>query len=138
MSAKSQVSTSFKYQELAICVVGIYVCFLTWGITQERVSTNPYNGQKFKYFIFLNACQAVIATIVSYIYILIKNSKPDALSRPVVIKYIQLAIFHCIASPFGYAALKHIDYPTVILGKSCKLIPVMFMNFILYRKVFIY
>jgi len=39
-----------------------------------------------------------------------------------------------LASPFGYASLEHIDYPTLILGKSCKLIPVVVMNFLLYRK----
>ena len=39
-------------------------------------------------------------------------------------------------SPFGYAALRYIDYPTQILGKSCKLVPVMLMNIILYRRKF--
>lgn len=41
-----------------------------------------------------------------------------------------------IGSPFGYAALRYIDYPTQILGKSCKLVPVMFMNIVLYRRKF--
>ena len=41
-----------------------------------------------------------------------------------------------IGSPFGYAALRYIDYPTQILGKSCKLVPVMLMNIILYRRKF--
>jgi hypothetical protein len=103
-----------SYQELAVCIVGIYVFFLTWGITQERVSTTPYNGKKFKHFVFLNTCQALIASIISYAYIRIKNSKPDALSKPLIYKYLQLATFHCLASPFGYAALKHIDYPTIV------------------------
>lgn len=41
-----------------------------------------------------------------------------------------------IGSPFGYASLRYIDYPTQILGKSCKLVPVMLMNIILYRRKF--
>lgn len=41
-----------------------------------------------------------------------------------------------IGSPFGYAALRYIDYPTQILGKSCKLVPVMLMNILLYRRRF--
>ena len=41
-----------------------------------------------------------------------------------------------IGSPFGYAALRYIDYPTQILGKSCKLVPVMLMNVLLYRRKF--
>ena len=38
--------------------------------------------------------------------------------------------------PLRTAALKHIDYPTLILGKSCKLVPVMLMSFLLHRKTF--
>jgi len=44
--------------------------------------------------------------------------------------------FSCLTITFGYESLKHIDYPTIILGKSCKLIPVMMMNVLLYRKTF--
>jgi UDP-galactose transporter B1 len=50
--------------------------------------------------------------------------------------YLLLSIFQCLASPFGYESLKYIDYPTHILGKSCKLIPVMLMNFVLYGKIY--
>ncbi|KAH9440112.1 hypothetical protein MJO28_016733 [Puccinia striiformis f. sp. tritici] len=49
---------------------------------------------------------------------------------------LQCAILNSLGSPFGYASLKHIDYPTMILGKSCKLVPVMIMNIILYRRKF--
>ena len=41
-----------------------------------------------------------------------------------------------LSSPFGYASLQHIDYPTMILGKSCKLVPVMLMHLIIYQKKF--
>jgi len=49
---------------------------------------------------------------------------------------LQCAVLNSLGSPFGYASLKHIDYPTMILGKSCKLVPVMIMNIILYRRKF--
>lgn len=122
--------------EFAICVIGIYACFLTWGLTQERVSTTQYNGARFKNFIFLNATQAAIASLVGKLYINLRGSKLEKLDRKVFLEYLQLSLLHCLASPFGYAALKHIDYPTVILGKACKLIPVMLMGFVLYRKVY--
>ena len=125
-----------KGVELAICIAGIYVCFLTWGITQERVSTTLYQGKKFNFFIFLNAAQALIASIVGWSFIKLTKKSVDHISSKMFVKYIQLSFLHCIASPFGYAALKHIDYPTLILGKSCKLIPVMLMNFLIYRKTY--
>ncbi|KAG0162335.1 UDP-galactose transporter [Apophysomyces sp. BC1034] len=126
----------------ALCVAGIYACFLTWGVVQERVSTTPYgDGQtpkKFRYFVVLNLIQSLIAAIVALIYMKISGKSLNLALTPrsLYLKYAQVAFFNCIGSPFGYAALKHIDYPTMILGKSCKLMPVMFMNVLVYRRRF--
>jgi UDP-galactose transporter B1 len=126
----------------ALCVIGIYTCFLTWGVVQERVSTTPYGDvetpKKFKFFIVLNLIQSIIAALVAFIYLKACGRSLNLASTPrsLYLKYIQVAIFNCIGSPFGYAALKHIDYPTMILGKSCKLVPVLIMNVIVYRRKF--
>ena len=48
----------------------------------------------------------------------------------------RIAVLLTIAAPFGFAALSHISYPTMVLGKSCKLIPVMIANVFLYRRKF--
>ncbi|KAH6571962.1 hypothetical protein BASA50_006748 [Batrachochytrium salamandrivorans] len=126
-----------RYLELAACVAGIYVCFLTWGVTQERVSTTAYdNGKRFRHFVFLNLCQALIAAGVGFIYMTLRGQRLSALTGPLLSSYTFLAFISSIASPFGYAALKHIDYPTLVLGKSCKLIPVMLMNFLIYGRTF--
>ncbi|KAI9251725.1 UAA transporter [Sporodiniella umbellata] len=124
------------------CVIGIYACFLTWGVVQERVSTTPYGDtqppRKFKYFIVLNLVQSIIAAVVAFIYLKLsgKNTNIKQTPKSLYAKYVQVAFFNCIGSPFGYAALKHIDYPTMILGKSCKLVPVLFMNVLVYRRKF--
>ncbi|KAG0050956.1 UDP-galactose transporter [Gryganskiella cystojenkinii] len=124
--------------KLAACVAGIYSCFLTWGYFQEKVSTTPYgeDAVRFEFFIFLNMIQALTASATAYIYLRLQR-KPLAMpSRMLLGKYIQVAFSNAIASPFSYAALRHIDYPTMILTKSCKLIPVMMMNILLYRRRF--
>jgi UDP-galactose transporter B1 len=46
------------------------------------------------------------------------------------------AVLLTLAAPFGFAALSHISYPTMVLGKSCKLVPVMIANVFLYRRKF--
>jgi UDP-galactose transporter B1 len=120
--------------EFLVGVAGVYLCFLTWGITQERVSTTSYDGQKFKYFVLLNTIQSLFAFILGSIYSL--RVKSVKMSRDLFFNYLRVSLIQSLASPFGYAALKHIDYPTIILGKSCKLVPVMLMNFILYRRTF--
>lgn len=50
--------------------------------------------------------------------------------------YFQCSLLITAAAPFGFAALAHISYPTMVLGKSCKLVPVMIMNVLLYRRKF--
>ncbi|KAI8822686.1 UAA transporter [Fimicolochytrium jonesii] len=123
--------------ELAVCVVGIYTCFLTWQLTQEAVTTQLYGGQKFRHFVFLNVVQSLCASLVGFIYVrLIKKQPLGRPSKELWTGYIQCAFLTTVAPQFGYEALKHIDYPTVILGKSCKLVPVLLMNFLIYRRTF--
>ncbi|KAJ7707148.1 UAA transporter [Mycena metata] len=50
--------------------------------------------------------------------------------------YLQCSVFITAAAPFGFAALSYISYPAMVLGKSCKLVPVMLMNVMLYRRRF--
>ncbi|KAG0226908.1 UDP-galactose transporter [Actinomortierella wolfii] len=123
---------------LAVCVVGIYTCFLTWGYFQEKVSTTPYgqDAVKFRFFIVLNMVQALTASLVAFIYLKVQGITVTLPSKNLLGRYFQVALLNAMASPFSYAALKHIDYPTMILTKSCKLVPVMFMNVLLYRRRF--
>ncbi|KXS15917.1 UAA transporter [Gonapodya prolifera JEL478] len=138
------MSGSSRYAHLAFCVAGVYVCFLTWGVLQERVSTARYPDptnpdappRKFKWFVFMNLIQSITATISAFLFIRIRGQSIGSISWPVLSQYARISIIHSLASPFGYAALKHIDYPTFILGKSCKLIPVMIMGRVLYGKTY--
>lgn len=132
---KSKSDNTPSAIELAICIVGIYVCFLTWGITQERVTTTSYDGQKFNFFLILINFQAYAAALVALIFLFVTNKKLDSLDNG-SFEFAKLTLLHTVAPHFGYAALKHIDYPTMILGKSCKLVPVMIMNFLLHGKRF--
>lgn len=55
---------------------------------------------------------------------------------PLLRRYFQCSAFITCAAPFGFAALSYISYPAMVLGKSCKLVPVMIMNILLYRRRF--
>jgi len=61
--------------------------------------------------------------------------RPDSTAQ-LLLRYLQCSVFITCAAPFGFAALSYISYPAMVLGKSCKLVPVMFMNVILYRRKF--
>ncbi|CDO76096.1 hypothetical protein BN946_scf184649.g22 [Trametes cinnabarina] len=57
-------------------------------------------------------------------------------NKYLLLRYFQCAVFITSAAPFGFAALSYITYPAMVLGKSCKLVPVMLMNVVLYRRKF--
>jgi UDP-galactose transporter B1 len=57
-------------------------------------------------------------------------------SKALLLRYLQCSVFITSAAPFGFAALSYISYPAMVLGKSCKLVPVMIMNVLLYRRKF--
>ncbi len=67
-----------------------------------------------------------------------KSDKSDTRfsTKSLLLRYFQCSCLITSATPFGFAALSYITYPAMVLGKSCKLIPVMIMNVVLYRRRF--
>lgn len=59
-----------------------------------------------------------------------------AMRKALLYRCFQCALFITAASPFGFAALNHVSYPAMTLAKACKLVPVMVMNVLLYRRKF--
>ncbi|KAJ2097278.1 UDP-galactose transporter, partial [Coemansia sp. RSA 922] len=123
--------------DFAVCVGGIYVCFLTWSTMQERVTTATYGAdhQQFKFTIVLNLIQAMMASLIGYVYIRGVQRKPMLeMNAHRWKRFFQVALLSSSASPFGYMALRYINYPTMTLAKTCKMVPVVFMNKLLYRR----
>lgn len=134
------LSTSFLF---FLCVSGIYFFFLTWGVTQERIASALYDSilpshppSKFRSFLLLNTAQSLMCAMMAWISIRFHRLAIEVPHNDLLCGYMKVSLSSCLASPFGYAALKHITYPTVILGKSCKLLPLLLLNVIVYRKRF--
>jgi solute carrier family 35 (UDP-galactose transporter), member B1 len=81
--------------------------------------------------------QSLLAYLVGTLYLHFtsppKRTPPILPSRDLLAPLILISLTSSLASPFGYAALKHIDYITFILAKSCKLLPVMFLHLTIFR-----
>ncbi|KNG48490.1 uaa transporter [Stemphylium lycopersici] len=132
--------------QLVVCVGGIYGSFMTWAWIQERLTTTTHgpSNERFTYSIFLNTIQSAFAAITGLLYLFAaaqkdaktgrRNVLPIFPSRAILLPLLGIAVTSSLASPFGYASLKHIDYVTFILAKSCKLLPVMFLHISLFRK----
>lgn len=83
--------------------------------------------------------QSLFAALVGYIYLL-SSSRNKAVTPPVfpsssiIAPLLLVSITSSLASPFGYASLKHVGYITFILAKSCKLLPVMALHVGVFRR----
>lgn len=91
----------------------------------------------------LNTAQSLLAAATGYVYFRYSSRHSAAAtgqaarvfpSVSITARLLLVAITQSLASPFGYAALGHIDYVTYLLAKSCKLLPVMFLHITLFRR----
>lgn len=55
-------------------------------------------------------------------------------TRAIFLPLALVALCQALAAPIGYAALAHVNYITYTLAKSCKLLPVMFVGVLIFRK----
>lgn len=137
-------SSAGSIWKLATCVAGIYSSFLMWAVLQERISTTPY-GRDNKVFgssLVINSIQNVFACGVGYAYLRYKRKRCVA-ARTAVFpdfettkQFAIVAACQSLSSPFAYASLKYVDYVTLLLAKSCKLVPVMALHLAVYRRTY--
>lgn len=121
-------------------------CSLGWGYLQERLTTTTHGpaNARWTYPVALNTVQSTFAAITGYMYLFASapgdpktgTRKVPAIFpfRQIVFQVFLISVTSSLASPFGYASLKHIDYVTFILAKSCKLLPVMFLHITIFQK----
>jgi solute carrier family 35 (UDP-galactose transporter), member B1 len=108
---------------------------------QEKIATTPYGPDRmiFRSPLVINTIQSLIAAIVASIYIRVMGQRSQikgTFANGLLWKYLLLASVTSLGSWFGYRSLRWVDYPTMVLGKSSKLLPVMFLHLVLYRRRF--
>ncbi|CAK8692289.1 unnamed protein product [Clavelina lepadiformis] len=116
---------------LLCCAAGLQASYLTWGVIQERIMTREYGkqdgvpGEKFTNSQFLVFVNRLLALTVAGIYITVfrqpKHSCP-------LYRFSFASFSNIMSSWFQYEALKFVSFPTQVLGKACKVIPVMLMG----------
>lgn len=138
---EQKAESKSSIMDLIICIGGIYVSFLTWAVLQERISTTPYgpDNRIFRASLVINTIQSLLASIVGYIYLAYKqrnNGQAHGVFTDfdTVKQYAIVALAQSLSSPFAYASLKYVDYLTLLLAKSCKLLPVMALHLTIYRR----
>lgn len=109
---------------------GLQVSYLSWGVLQEKVMTQKYTsstseGAYFKdsqFLVFVNRILAfVMATVVIFCSRQPRHKCP-------LYKYVFCSFSNIMSSWCQYEALKYVSFPSQVLAKASKTIPVMIMG----------
>ncbi|XP_043197617.1 solute carrier family 35 member B1-like isoform X2 [Amphibalanus amphitrite] len=128
-----KMNRNFK---LCTCAGGIFVCYFYYGVLQERITRGIYKigdvEEKFVYILPMVGLQCLVNTI--YAMILNRFVNPPAKDTTTPGYHAAVSLTYLLAMVFSNKALQWVNYPTQVVGKSCKPIPVMLMGVLLSRR----
>ncbi|XP_037943004.1 adenosine 3'-phospho 5'-phosphosulfate transporter 1 [Teleopsis dalmanni] len=118
------------------CFGGLMCSYLTWGVLQEKIMTQEYQNfagetSHFKDSQFLVFSNRISAFFVALIWLHLRP--PPTRHRTPLYKYSYASFSNIMSAWFQYEALKFVNFPTQVLAKSCKIIPVMLMGKIMSK-----
>lgn len=122
------------------CFCGLMVSYLIWGVLQEKIMTREYVGLDgktkafFKDSQFLVFANRFLAFIIASIYLIYKQIREQqSRNHAPLFKFSYVSLSNIMSAWFQYEALKFVSFPTQVLAKSFKIIPVMIMGRIIQR-----
>lgn len=119
-----------------VCFFGVFVCYFYYGILQETITRGDYgheeSKEKFRYATTLVFIQCIInVAFAKLLIIFFEGSRPDHTKSWL---YGACSLSYLGAMVSSNSALLYVNYPTQVLGKSCKPIPVMILGVTILRK----
>ncbi|KAM3822008.1 solute carrier family 35 member B1 isoform 2-T2 [Vipera latastei] len=130
--------TSFVSERLRLplCCLGVFVCYFWYGVLQETITRGKYGEgakqEKFRYALSLVFIQCVINAIFAKLMIQFFDAVKVDRTRNWLYAACSLSYLGAMVS--SNSALQFVNYPTQVLGKSCKPIPVMLLGVTVLRK----
>ncbi|XP_076284476.1 adenosine 3'-phospho 5'-phosphosulfate transporter 1 isoform X2 [Lasioglossum baleicum] len=101
---------------LLYCFFGLQVSYLSWGYLQEKIMTQEYED-------------------ANGFYLMIQRQPQH---KAPLYKYAFCSLSNIMSSWCQYEALKYVSFPTQVLAKASKIIPVMVMGKIISRTTYEY
>ncbi|XP_012942758.1 solute carrier family 35 member B1 [Aplysia californica] len=122
-------------KKLVVCAAGIFICYFYYGVLQEKITKGEYGeGEKQEKFHF-TLCLVMVQCIINAAYAKIAMSffpkERDSTNKGL---YAACAFTYLGAMLASNHALQHVTYPTQVLGKSIKPIPVMILGVLFAAK----
>ena len=143
----SRVPTEAK---LVFAVAGIFFAFGAFAVLQEDVYRTSYAGERFSATFLVLIVERSVNTAVGALGALLlarpdggdesadrvrsSRSEKKTLFRVPVAAIATSGVSQMLAMAFANEALRFVSFPTQVLGKSCKMIPVMIGGVVAGRK----
>ena len=108
--------------QLAIACSGIFFSFSYFAVLQEDVYKKSYGGEYFKYTFLALVAERGINALIGLLGICVLGS--SGLTIPHRDIFVS-GLSQMLAMAGSNEALRYVSYPTQVLGKSCKMVPVM-------------
>uniref|UniRef100_A0A8R1TNE8 Sugar phosphate transporter domain-containing protein n=1 Tax=Onchocerca volvulus TaxID=6282 RepID=A0A8R1TNE8_ONCVO len=116
---------------LIFCAGGTLLCYLWFGVIQESITKGKYGSDGKERFTYIQALVFVQCAINAiFAYILRGKTRDNVPIRT----YSIVSTSYLFAMITSNHALQYIPYPTQVLGKSCKPIPIMVFGFLFANK----
>lgn len=118
--------------KLLLTALGLQGSYLAWGVLQENIMTQSYGIEedgseaRFKTSQFLIFVNRVTALVISFIITRFCSEQPKHVAP--LFKYSFTSMSNIMSSFFQLEALKYVSFPTQVLAKASKVIPVMIMG----------
>ncbi|XP_048477920.1 adenosine 3'-phospho 5'-phosphosulfate transporter 1 isoform X1 [Plutella xylostella] len=121
--------------ELLFCLSGLVGAYLVWGLLQEKIMTQKYvlaDGSSVQFadsqfLVFTNRLSALLLAAAALLY------KGVPLAAAPLYKFSYCSVSNIVSAWSQYEALKYVGFPTQVLSKSCKVVPVMLMGTLVSR-----
>jgi UDP-galactose transporter B1 len=120
-----------KGVKLLVAVGGIFASFSYFAVLQEDLFKKTYAGEKFKSTFFMMVAERGINAAVALVFIMIFGG--SGLKIPINEIFVSGAT-QMFAMAASNEALRYVSYPTQVLGKSCKMVPVMLFGILIAGK----
>jgi UDP-galactose transporter B1 len=141
---KPSVQPDDTLLRLILCFFGINICYLYYGVLQERISRPDSRGDKLNNTLFLFWAQACVNGLLAFAGSFLFGSSPaskslaqQAITVPSYLKFFHIngwiwvafiSLSYLGAMLSSHEALSYVSYPAQALAKSCKMVPVMLGN----------
>lgn len=131
--------------DLLFTVSGINICYLIYAVLQERLAASNHSDNKLDQHMFLMLVQCIVNASLVYPIILYteynnKHTKQQSTQQQSSTTWLTTLQYSCISLTYvlgmltSYMSFSYISYPTSVLVKSCKMVPVMLIGGIIFRK----